>query len=252
MATTGSRFLAGAAHVIFSTRLGMEKARRWLRTANGRVVPWPVDMPSADAAEASRSAFRERLGIPEEAPILLFVGRFHTVKRPLETVRAFCASAPPSAHLVMMGVDGDVLGRTVFESVPMPWRERVHVVNGRSSTELAAAYRAADGFVSLSFQENFGYAAADALAHGLPVILSPGHDLAYEMPGATAGRFECGWLLPDDSDAAARQAIAEWAALAAGGLNTESRLKAMGRRGQEWAADHLGRDRFRTSLQRLV
>ena len=53
---------------------------------------------------------------------------------------------------------------------------------------------ASDAYVSLSQRENFNHTAAESLSAGLPVILSPGNDLAGEI------RDEgCSWSLNDVS-----------------------------------------------------
>jgi glycosyltransferase involved in cell wall biosynthesis len=51
----------------------------------------------------------------------------------------------------------------------------------------AAAFASADVFVSPSFSENFGIAAAEALAAGLPCVLGEGVAIAQEVVQARAG-----------------------------------------------------------------
>ena len=121
----------------------------------------------------------------------------------------------------------------------------MHLIGPLTGADLAAAHLAGDGFISLSFQENFGYAAAEAMAYGLPVILSPGHDLAHEMP-AVDGRFVCGWLLDDDMHATALAAIREFAAA------SDATLAAAGGTGRTWVADTLSFERFRDTLTAMV
>jgi glycosyltransferase involved in cell wall biosynthesis len=249
LAAGGRRYLAGAERVIFSTRRGLEKAARWVRPERALAVHWPVELPAEADGGAVRKAFRERHGIPSDAPVLLFVGRLHTVKRPIHAVEAFCRAESGLAQLVIVGMSDDVSAADVLRAVPASRRDAVHLVGRLEGQGLAEAYRAADGFLSLSFQENFGYAAAEAIAYGLPVILSPGHDLAYDLPHSAAGRLACGWLLPDDTAEAAEAAIAEWAGLAAG---QRAKLETLGAAGREWAAETLSAERFREALSRLA
>jgi glycosyltransferase involved in cell wall biosynthesis len=249
LAAGGKRYLTRASRVIFSTRRGLEKAAGWVAPGTGVAVHWPVEVPPEGDAAAARAAFRSRHGISADAPILLFVGRLHTVKRPVHAVEAFCRAEAGRSHLVVVGMDDDVTAAEVLRAVPAEHRERVHLVGRLAGHALAEAYRAADGFLSLSFQENFGYAVAEALAHGLPVILSPGHDLAHDLPQAAAGGIACGWLLPDDSGDAAAEAIAEWAVLAEGQRAT---LAEMGAAGRRWAGEMLSRERFREVLRGMV
>jgi glycosyltransferase involved in cell wall biosynthesis len=142
-------------------------------------------------------------------------------------------------------MDGDLTQADIHAAIPPACRGRVHLIGPLAGADLAAAQLAGDGFISLSSQENFGYAAAEAMAYGLPVILSPGHDLAHEMP-ALAGRFACGWLLGDDAHATAVAAIHEFATA------SDATLGAAGATGRSWVAETLAFERFRERLTAMV
>jgi len=249
LALHGGAYFAGAERIICATQRELDKARPWLGArARGEVVPWPVEMPSLAGREAARLRFREREGIPADAPLLLSVGRLHSMKRPLEMVRAFCEATKDRCHLAVVGMGGDLSTRDVRGAVPREAAGRVHVTGGLVGADLADAYLAADGFISLSHRENFGYAFAEALAFGLPVIVTPGHDLAHDLPCRPDGRLACGWLLRDDSSSAVEEAIREWAAIVG-----ESALPAacgsLGEVGRCWAAEHLSFERFQAGLK---
>jgi len=256
LGAVGRRFLAHADRIVFSSRRALDKGSAWVPMNLACVVRWPVAAPAWGDRGAARRRCREAFGIPDEARVLLFLGRLHRVKRPLETVAAFAAAtagdgAAARAHLVVAGMDGDLTAADVAAAVPEACRGRVHVVGRLDGGRVAEALAAADGFVSLSFQENFGYAAAEAVAAGLPVILSPGHDLAHEMPTAQGmpqgtGGLACGWLLPDDSFAAAAEAIGAWARA------DGPRLEAFGATGATWAREELSPERFRDELVSLA
>jgi len=237
----GRAYLESAEAVVFSTRREQEKARAWLGGSRPMVVHWPVEVPDFHAADRERADFRRRYGIPESARVLLYVGRLHTMKRPTETIAAFCEANPAHTHLVVVGMDGDLTANAVRRHVPEKFAHRVHVVGGLSGHLLGAAYHAANGYISLSYRENFGYAAAEALAFGLPVILSPGHDLAYDMP-MQSETLACGWLLPDDSRPAAVDAIRMF------GEAGESTLRTIGDTGRRWSSDSLSFQRFQDVL----
>jgi glycosyltransferase involved in cell wall biosynthesis len=258
----GGSLFAEAHALVFATRRERDKAAAWTRqhcgpTGNaGRplsvVAPWPVSLPSLAGVEAARETFRNRHDIPENAPILLWVGRLHTTKRPLHAIHAFAAAEAGTSHLVIVGMDENLTRARLQAKIPPAIAGRVHLIGELQGPPLAEVWLAADGYISLSAKENFGYAAADALAHGLPVILSPGHDLAYELPGADRGRLDCGWLLPDDSLQAAVHAIGEWSALVTASGGTPRRLLGLRETGRTWAADNLLFARFRDSLERLA
>lgn len=263
MRRDGRQLFADAAAIVFATRREMAKAAAWLpglvgngagrsRTSTGVVIPWPVEVPSLAGADTARAAIRDRLEIPADARILLWVGRFHATKRPLEAMHAFAAADARHCHLVMVGLDETLTRAYVQAAIPERCAGRVHVLGELRGASLAEAWLAADGYISLSAKENFGYTAADALAHGLPVILSPGHDLAYELPGADEGRLGCGWLLPNDSSQAAAQAIREWSEIGSGARDAARRLETLGASGRSWAAEHLSFGRFQASLEALA
>lgn len=246
LATRGRPFFAGVARIVAATRREQAKAAAWVPEDKIAVVHWPVDLPLVNEREAARSTFRVAHGIPEGARMLLFVGRLHPMKRPAHMVEAFLQAAVPHCHLVVVGMEEGVSIASLLALVPPNARGRVHVVGPLVGAGLAAAYAAADGFISLSHRENFGYALAEALTHGLPVIASPGHDLAHDVAAAERSGFPCGWLLPDDTLDTAVSAIRDFAA------TPPERLAVAGAAGRAWAADHLGFDCFRDRVRRLA
>ena len=145
--TWGRSFLADADRIVFSSRRSLEKASPWLpdSSADDRVVVvhWPVDLPQLDGQMVARAAFRQQHGIPDAARLLLFVGRLHAVKRPLETVRAFCeatgAAALKHCHLAIVGMDGDLTQADILAAIPPACRSRVHLIGPLGGADLAAA-----------------------------------------------------------------------------------------------------------------
>jgi glycosyltransferase involved in cell wall biosynthesis len=120
----------------------------------GNGFPEPV-------AHAHADGLRARLGIPAEAPIVLYVGRIAAgkgIEHLVETAREI-----RDAHVVLSGPD-DRHGVTT--QAP-----RVHTLpmTDEPPREL---YPQADVFVLASEGESFGMAAAEAAAAGTPVIVS--------------------------------------------------------------------------------
>jgi glycosyltransferase involved in cell wall biosynthesis len=233
------------ATTIFATARERQKAVPLIGAGRSVVIHWPVPLPSLAGREASRQAFRAALGIPESARVLLFVGRLHPMKRPLETVDAFVEAGPADAHLLLVGMEEGITVAEVEARAPVGLRSRVHVTGPLAGERLAAAFNGSDGFISLSHRENFGYSFAESLASGLPAIVSSGHDLAHDLLGPS-GDFPCGWLIDGDVQAQAVAAIREWAAAPA------DRLTAAGATGRAWVGDELAFDRFRERLHALA
>jgi glycosyltransferase involved in cell wall biosynthesis len=128
---------------------------------------FPEPAPSAP----SNGDLRRRLGIPREAPIVLYVGRIAAgkgIEHLLEAARQI-----PEAHVVVAGPD-DRHGTSA--QVQQAQREgttagRIHAlpVSEEPPRDL---YPQADVFVLASEGESFGIVAAEAAAAGTPVIVS--------------------------------------------------------------------------------
>ena len=231
-------FLEGARAVVCSTRREWEKLRVRVPRAEPCILPWPLDPGDVrHRDDARRKAVREALGIPENAFCLVYLGRLHTMKRPLETIASLAHTRTANVHLILVGNPyGITMAECEAQARKLGLAGRVHAVGGVFGAAKHDYFDAADAFISLSHRENFNFAATEAMASGLPVILSPGNDLA----GALAG-LDCGWMLPHVDAAAA--AIADAAAL------TPYQLAAKGQRAREWANESLQFDVFRDRLR---
>jgi len=104
---------------------------------------------------------RGELGIPPDAPLVLYVGRIAAGKGIDHLLAAL--HALPDAHLVVAGPD-DRHGVA-------PAGDRVHVLPV-SDEPPAHLYPQADVFVLASEGESFGMVAAEAAAAGTPVVVS--------------------------------------------------------------------------------
>jgi glycosyltransferase involved in cell wall biosynthesis len=105
---------------------------------------------------------RRRLGIGDDEPLVLYVGRIAAGKGIEYLVEA--ARRIPRAHVVFVGPD-DRHGTTVEPAT------NVHVLPATDQPPLAL-YGQADVFVLASAGESFGMVAAEAAAAGTPVIVS--------------------------------------------------------------------------------
>mgnify|MGYP005845614257 CR=1 FL=1 len=139
------------------------------------VVPNGIDTQRFTASR-SRANCRQR-GIPDRAPVLLFVGRLHPKKRPdiaLEVLRVLDHKASHlNAHLIMVGPDEAGLSRQLGQRAP---HGRVHFTGLLDASQVRQWMSEANLFLMPSepASENFGVAAVEALAAGLPVLVSEG------------------------------------------------------------------------------
>jgi glycosyltransferase involved in cell wall biosynthesis len=138
----------------------------------------------------ARGQLRRSLGISPTATVSLFVGRLHKMKRVGPMVQAFAqvTQALPSAHLIIAGPDEDGSGRAAQEKAhALGLSDRVHFTGLLTGTGLLQAYAEADLLVLLSHRENFGMVVAEAMAAGVPVLISDQVGLAEEVKEVNAG-----------------------------------------------------------------
>ena len=111
-------------------------------------------------------ALRRKLGVADDAPLLIYAGRLDGEKRAQAVVDAF-ALLPDSlgAHLVLLG-DGPL--REQFLERGLPRFHAPGFVKGRA--ELARWLASADLYVSGMADETFGISIIEAQASGLPVV----------------------------------------------------------------------------------
>lgn len=147
------------------------------------VIPLGVHCDDFVRLPEQRAQARAGLGIGAADVVLLFVGRmsFHGKASPVPLYLAaqrLADSLPPdqALHVVEAGwYGGDVQVNAFAQAAAtlMPGVRR-HTLDGRLPAVLRSAWAAADVFVSLSdnVQETFGLTPVEAMAAGLPVVVS--------------------------------------------------------------------------------
>lgn len=186
------------------------------------------------AASGGEPALRAELGIPADAPILLFVGRLIDAKRPLDTIRAFLdAPGAEKAALVIVG-DGDQMAllREAAKGDP-----RI-IFTGwlKDPARIAGLMSISTAMLLPSSHEPWGAVVNEAMAAGTPVISSDRVGAATEL----VQDGENGYLVSVGDVAGITNAIAKLLAdpeLAAG-LGKAARVTAIAQ-GEEFAANNL-------------
>lgn len=167
-----------------------------------------------------RAPTRARLGIPEAAPLLLFVGSGFERKGVPQLLRAFAALKRDDAHLAIIGADRKLKAMVALAG-RLGLAGRVHFTGPQK--DVKPFYGAADGFVLPTLYDPCPNAALEALACGLPLVTSttcgarewvqPGENGwvadAIDGPGLAA-RLEdlCGLAGNESARQAARGAVA--------------------------------------------
>jgi glycosyltransferase involved in cell wall biosynthesis len=205
------RVLRDAAGVLFTSEEERLLAREsfWLYRAKERVVAYGTSAPPPDADRLS-DAFLDTYPQLRGKRIVLFLSRIHEKKGCDLLVEAFgrVAAADPALHLVIAGPD-----RTGLRQKLERLAERAGVTARTTWPGMLqgdakwGAFYASEVFALPSHQENFGIAVVEALACGLPVVISNKVNIWREIAADQAGLVH-----PDTPEGTAR-ALQQWLAL---------------------------------------
>ena len=171
-----------------------------------QILPFGIELDIFTAARRD-PAIRERFGVANASPLLVYAGRLDAEKKCITVYEAF-RRLPESlgATLVMVG-EGKLRQPLIESSRGL----RAHFPGYvRDRAELAALLASADLYVSGMADETFGVSVIEAQAAGLPVVgVAGGAMVERVLPGM-------GLLGPvDDSEAMAANIVAVWKADAA-------------------------------------
>jgi glycosyltransferase involved in cell wall biosynthesis len=147
-------------------------------------------------------AFRKRWHIPSDAKVVLFLGRLVPKKSPDMLMDAFASCLKKEGNakawlLVFVGPDERDGYREYLQAygAKLGIKDRVLFVGPLYGEEKWAALQDADVFVLPSQHENFGNAAAEAIAVGTPVIVTDRCGIAPLV------RDQAGLVVPYDREA---------------------------------------------------
>ncbi len=152
--------------VIGNSPTVIEHLRRRAHVPASRLVMVPGGVDArrfADAAPLERKA----IGVPSDAKLLLWVGRFDPVKGLDVLVRSVAKLDDPSVHLVLRG-DGAHEPKIRRQIDEEGLGDRVRILGRRD--DVPNLYAAADAFVFPSRTEGLPNALLEAMAAGLPVV----------------------------------------------------------------------------------
>lgn len=147
------------------------------------IIPLGVDCDRFLPAPDQRQTWRERLSIAAQDVVVLFVGRlsFHAKAHPIAMYKALQAAVPSlpdgaRLHLVEAGWHANDPVRAAYAAAAAEYCPDVvcHVLDGRLPDVRNGIWHAADIFCSLSdnIQETFGLTPLEAMAAGLPCVVS--------------------------------------------------------------------------------
>lgn len=199
-----NRNIRRAAALHFTAAEEAELAAPFTFQTPGLVVPLGINFDEF-AVLPEPGSFRRRYPEIGDKPIILFFGRVNFKKGLDILARAFgvVARRRQDVHLVIAGPDNEGWGARV-----RTWLGEEGVLSRTTFTgmllgpERLAVLQDASMFVLPSYSENFGLAVIEAMAAGLPVIISDKVNIWREVETGGAGR-----VIPCDAPALADQIL---------------------------------------------
>jgi D-inositol-3-phosphate glycosyltransferase len=180
----------------------------YYRAEPGKVCVVPAGVDTALFRPGDRTEARRLLDVPQDDPVILFVGRIDPIKGIDVLVDALCGlrremwlTAPPRLLLVGGGEDEPAFDALISRAAARNLLDRITFAGSISHNDLPTYYHAADVVAVPSFYESFGLVAVEAMACGTPVVASRAGGLAF-----TVDDGQTGYLVPhNDPDALAER-----------------------------------------------
>jgi glycosyltransferase involved in cell wall biosynthesis len=178
------------------------------------IIPNGVDVPSDDVAASVKQAGRRRV---------VFFGRIHPVKGVDRLIEAWASLQSRFAdwEVDIVGPSGDSYAVEMRRLAERLACTRVHFHDAVYGDEKWKALARAELFVLPSRTENFGMTVAEALAVGVPAIVTK------NAPWEGLDRERCGWWIEDGVDSL-RSAMVRALSM------RPDELSAMGKLGRSW------------------
>jgi glycosyltransferase involved in cell wall biosynthesis len=188
------RVLRDAAAVVFTSEQERLEARKsfWLYRCRERVSPLGLAAPSPAPPQA-KEMFVAKFPQIRNTRMLLFLGRLHPKKGCDILIEALPRNDDPNnaVSIVLAGPDQIGWAEKLRERATRRDIATQIVFAGMLKGEMKqAALASADAFILPSHQENFGMAVVEALAAGLPVLISDRVNIWREIDADGAGYVE--------------------------------------------------------------
>ncbi len=166
------------------------------------VAPNGVAAPSAEDMSSATAYWRGVLRSSESRPVALFYSRFHQKKRLLELIDLWLDMGPKDWLLLVVGIPEDYTPASIEDYVLRAGHSgRVRAYDGAGRPP---PYSIASLFLLASHSENFGLSIAEALASGVPALVTD------TTPWSLLNRTGSGWCVPwEDFGSALRSATSE-------------------------------------------
>jgi glycosyltransferase involved in cell wall biosynthesis len=134
--------------------------------------PYTIDNTRFKAGKSQFDREKERLnlGINSDDYVILFTGKFIPRKRPMDLIKAFHSLSIINKKLLLVG-DG-ILRDEMKKYIEINEISVVHIIGFINQMELPKFYSIGDVLVLCSESETWGLSVNEAMACGLPIIVS--------------------------------------------------------------------------------
>lgn len=181
--------LNNASAIHYTSRIELERAAFMNFRSPAVVIPNGIDWDLYEVLPA-KGSFRKSIGLGDQTPLILFLGRVNFKKGLDLLVPAFrlVLEKFPSARLAIVGPDNEG-----YVSQVNQWcheqgiLDNVVFVDYLEPAEVRQAYVDANVFVLPSYTENFGMTVVEAMACGCPVVVSNQVNIWQEIEEERAG-----------------------------------------------------------------
>lgn len=233
------RNLNCAAAIQYSSRMEDEMARHFIQVKSpSLLIPEGVSLKPFDKLP-NRGNFRYKYPEMAGKSLILHLGRIHQKKGLDLLVEAFSrvAARRDDVHLVLAGSGDNGYVKQINKMLrDLDVFDRTTITGQVDEVEKLAILRDADIFVLASHGENFGISVVEAMACGLPVIISDKVGIWSEILEASAGTVtKC---QPEEIADAIENL-----------LNDSGLRMAMGQRGKTIACEQFSSDRMSESME---
>jgi len=181
-----NRVLAGASAIHYTAQEEMHLAQPYVHGAPGVVIPNGLD-PADYAQLPPQGTFRRRHPEIGDRKILLFLSRINFKKGLDILTGALGRLKRDDLHLVIAGPDGGYLAETRRFVAAAGIASRTTFTGMLTGRDKLAAFADATLFLLPSYSENFGIAVVEAMACGVPVLISDKVNIWREVVADGAG-----------------------------------------------------------------
>jgi glycosyltransferase involved in cell wall biosynthesis len=170
----GNSFWRKAAQIIATSEMERQELLDGRVPSGNVVIRYNGIDPGAFASLSQGGGFRAKWGVSTEEPLILFLSRLIPRKGADILIQAFASACPSFGRLAIAGPEGETGYRAYLEKCARESgvESRVFFTGPLYDEEKWTALADADLFALPSRYENFANAPAEAMACGVPVIIT--------------------------------------------------------------------------------